>query len=211
MMSFIIKCINNPLVNSCIGIVIGSVITYVFNKILEKKKMKDNILQLIYDKMFILINDSLKASQNILLMCEFSKLLEKQKNNPTNDADILEEIDKSIIKNLIQIPREINIMLELNFYMEYHQIPLNEFYEQYNNLTEYVGRIKDNCDDIRNIYKNMLNSVGYIKIENENWDKLLEKEKLIKYYIDECRKQMCIINIGIQKNYFQKMLKFKTK
>lgn len=211
MKKFILNCINNPLINSFIGIAIGSVVTYIFNKILEKKKMRDNALQLIYDKMFVLINDSFKASQNILLLCKISNLLERQKNNPTNYSDLLEKIDKNVMQNLTEIQKEINIMLELNLYMGYHMIPLNEFNEQYNSLTKYVGEIKYSCDDILKIYKNMLQSTGYIKIESENWDRLLEKEKLIKDYIDECRKQIGIINLGIQKNYFKKMLNFKIK
>ena len=148
MKEFILNCINNPLINSFIGIIMGSVITYIFNKILEKKKMRDNVLQLIYDKMFVLINDSFKASQNILLMCKFSELLEKQKNNPTNHSDMLDNIDKNVTQKLLQIQKEINIMLELNSYMGYHIIPLNEYDNQYKELTQYVGKIKENCDDI---------------------------------------------------------------
>lgn len=211
MIEFIKECISNPLINSFIGIILGAIITYIFNKVLEKKKMKNCILQNIYDKMFILINDALKASQNILLLCEVSNLLEKQKNNPTNYLDLLENIDKNVMKNLTQIQKEINIMLELKLYMGYHIIPLIEFNEQYNSLTQYIGEIKDKCNDILEIYKNMLQSTGYIKVENENWNKLLEKEKLIKDYIDTCRKQMETINLGIQKNYFEKMLNFKIK
>lgn len=211
MIEFIKECIRNPLINSFIGIILGAIITYIFNKVLEKKKMKNCILQNIYDKMFILINDALKASQNILLLCEVSNLLEKQKNNPTNYLDLLEKIDKNVMKNLTQIQKEINIMLELKLYMGYYMIPLIEFNEQYNSLTKYIGEIKDKCDDILEIYKNMLQSTGYIKVENENWNKLLEKEKLIKDYIDTCRKQMETINLGIQKNYFEKMLNFKIK
>lgn len=193
---------------SLIGVVIGAIITYVFNIFTERKKLQNKIYIEIYEKTIKNIDKASKSAKDIKLLM-LSKELERQYRKPNNYADELDKIHLNVKNNLKTIQLKINDLIDLNLHFNYHRIPLNKHGEKIDNINKKSFKIMDNTREIENLYKSTVTSIENINISDEVWDNIIQKEQLLEENINEYMKEIMLFSSDIQNEYYRDLLKIR--
>lgn len=193
---------------SFIGVLIGALITYFFNVLVEKKSLKNKVYIEIYEQIIKIVDKTCKSAKDIKTL-KISSELERQYKHPINYADILDKINNDV-RNIFNTFRlKTNDLIDLNLYLKYHQIPLDKYKEIIDNINDKSFQIMKIIKQQKNIYDSTVSSIGYIKIENEDWDELIQNEESLEKNINEYIETIMMFSNNIQKDYYKDLLKIK--
>lgn len=193
---------------SFIGVLIGALITYFFNVLVEKKSLKNKVYIEIYEQIIKNVDKTCKSAKDIKTL-KISDELERQYKHPINYSDILDKINNDVknIFNTFQL--KMNDLIDLNLYLRYHQIPLDKYKEIIDDINDKSFQIIEVIKQQKNIYDSTVTSTGYIKIENEVWNELIENEEELEKTINQYIETIMIFSNNIQKDYYMDLLKMK--
>ena len=193
---------------SFIGVLIGALITYFFNVLVEKKSLKNKVYIEIYEQIIKNVDKTCKSAKDIKTL-KISDELERQYKHPINYSDILDKINNDVknIFNTFQL--KMNDLIDLNLYLRYHQIPLDKYKEIIDDINDKSFQIIEVKKKKKNIYDSTVTSTGYIKIENEVWNELIENEEELEKTINQYIETIMIFSNNIQKDYYMDLLKMK--
>lgn len=193
---------------SFIGVIIGALITYFFNILIEKKSLKNKVYIEIYEQIIKIVDKTCKSAKDIKTL-KISNELERQYKHPINYSDILDKINNDVknIFNTFQL--KMNDLIDLNLYLRYHQIPLDKYKEIIDDINDKSFQIIEVIKQQKNIYDSTVTSTGYIKIENEVWNELIENEEELEKTINQYIETIMIFSNNIQKDYYMDLLKMK--
>lgn len=193
---------------SFIGVLIGALITYFFNVLVEKKSLKNKVYIEIYEQIIKIVDKTCKSAKDIKTL-KISSELERQFKHPINYADILDKINNDV-RNIFNTFRlKTNDLIDLNLYLKYHQIPLDKYKEIIDNINDKSFQIMEIIKQQKNIYDSTVSSIGYIKIENEDWNELIQNEEILEKNINEYIETIMMFSNNIQKDYYKDLLKIK--
>lgn len=193
---------------SFIGVLIGALITYFFNVLVEKKSLKNKVYIEIYEQIIKIVDKTCKSAKDIKTL-KISSELERQYKHPINYADILDKINNDV-RNIFNTFRlKTNDLIDLNLYLKYHQIPLDKYKEIIDNINDKSFQIMKIIKQQKNIYDSTVSSIGYIKIENEDWNELIQNEESLEKNINEYIETIMMFSNNIQKDYYKDLLKIK--
>lgn len=193
---------------SFIGVLIGALITYFFNVLVEKKNLKNKVYIEIYEQLIKNIDKTCKSARDIKTS-KISNELERQYKHPINYTDILDKMDKEV-KNIFKtFQLKVNDLIDLNLYLGYHQIPLDKYKEIIKDINNKSFQIIEIVKQQEKLYSSMVSSIGYIKIEKKIWNKLIKNEEMLKNNTNEYIETLMIFSNTIQKDYYKDLLKIK--
>lgn len=193
---------------SFIGVLIGALITYFFNVLVEKKSLKNKVYIEIYEQIIKIVDKTCKSAKDIKTL-KISSELERQYKHPINYADILDKINNDV-RNIFNTFRlKTNDLIDLNLYLKYHQIPLDKYKEIIDKINDKSFQIIEIIKQQKNIYDSTVSSIGYIKIENEDWNELIQNEESLEKNINEYIEIIMMFSNSIQKDYYKDLLKIK--
>ena len=193
---------------SFIGVLIGALITYFFNVLVEKQNLKNKVYIEIYERIIKIIDKTCKSAKDIKTL-KISNELERQYKHPINYADILDKMDKEV-KNIFKtFQLKVNELIDLNLYLVYHQIPLDKYKEIINDINNQSFKIIEIIKQQQKLYNSTVSSIGYIKIENETWNKLIQNEEKLENNTNEYIETIMMFSNSIQKDYYKDLLKIK--
>ena len=193
---------------SILGVFIGAVITYYFNMSKEKKNLKNKIYVEIYERTIQNIDKTVRSA-NELKQMRISSELEKQYKHPVNSADVLDRIDSRTNELFRNIQLKMNDLIEINLFFSYHTIPLDKYKELIEEIENETLEISKIIKSQKEIYNSTKTSTGYIKIENEIWEIIIENENNLEHMIDEYMDKVLFINCFIQRDYYVDLLRMK--
>lgn len=193
---------------SFIGVLIGALITYFFNVLVEKKSLKNKVYIEIYEQIIKIVDKTCKAAKDIKIL-KISNVLERQYKHPINYADILDEMNNNV-KNIFNTFRlKTNDLIDFNLYLKYHQIPLDKYKEIIDDINDKSFNIIEIIKQQKEIYDSTVSSIGYIKIENNAWDELIQNEGNLEKNVNEYIETIMRFSNDIQKDYYKDLLKIK--
>ena len=193
---------------SFIGVLIGALITYFFNVLVEKKSLKNKVYIEIYEHIIKIADKTCKAAKDIKAL-KISNDLERQYKHPINYADILDEMNNNV-KNIFNTFRlKTNDLIDFNLYLKYHQIPLDKYKKIIDDINDKSFNIIEIIKQQKDIYDSTVSSIGYIKIENKTWDELIQNEGNLEKNVNEYIETIMRFSNDIQKDYYKDLLKIK--
>lgn len=196
--------------SSLLGVVVGAIITYIFNVYAEKRSLKNKVYIEIYEQIIKNIDKTSKSSKDIKTL-KISQLLEKQYKKPNNYGDEHERLDNSVKEIFRTMQLKINDLVDLNLYFDYHKIPL----EEHRKIIEWIEnksfQIIDSIKKLESLYKSTVSTIGLIRIDNIVWEAIIKEESLIEEYVNEYLKKNMFFSNNIQENYYRDLLKIKNK
>ncbi len=196
------------IMESFIGVIIGALITYFFNVLVEKKSLKNKVYIEIYEQIIKIVDKTCKAAKAIKTL-KISNELERQYKHPINYADILDEMNNSV-RNIFNTFRlKTNDLIDFNLYLKYHQIPLDKYNDIINDINDKSFIIIEIIKEQKDIYDSTVSSIGYIKIENKTWDELIQNEENLEKNVNEYLETIMRFSNDIQKDYYKDLLKIK--
>lgn len=173
---------------SFIGVIIGALITYFFNVLVEKKSLKNKVYIEIYDKTIKIVDKTYKATKNIKTL-KISNELERKYKHPINYTDILDKMNNNVKDIFNAFRLKTNDLIDFNLYLKYHPIPLDKYKGIIDNINDKSFNIIEIIKQQKDIYDSMVSSIGYIKIENKTWDKLIQNEVNLEKMLMNISKQ----------------------
>ena len=196
------------IVVSLVGVLIGALITYFFNVSVEKKNLRNKVYIEIYEQIIKNIDKTSKSAKDIKTL-KISNELESQYKHPVNYADILEKIDNEV-KNIFKtFQAKVNDLIDLNLYLRYHHIPLDKYKEIINDLNSKSFEIVEIIKRQQELYSPTVSTIGYIKIENETWNNIIQNEEDLEKSINEYIEKIMMFSNDIQNDYYKDLLKIK--
>lgn len=193
---------------SFIGVIIGALITYFFNVLVEKKSLKNKVYIEIYEQIIKIVDKTCKAAKDIKTL-KISNELERQYKHPINYTDILNKMNNNV-RNIFNAFRlKTNDLIDFNLYLKYHQIPLDKYKEIIDDINDKSFNIIEIIKQQKDIYDSMVSSIGYIKIENKTWNKLIQNEENLEENVNEYLETIMQFSNDIQKDYYKDLLKIK--
>ena len=195
---------------SLLGVVVGAIITYIFNLYAEKKSLKNKVYIEIYEQIIKNIDKTSKSSKDIKTL-KISQVLEKQYKNPNNYGDVHESLDNTVKDIFKTMQIKINDLVDLNLYFNYHMIPLEEHQKDIKWIEHKSFQIIDSIKELESLYKSTVSTIGLIRIDNIVWEKIMKEENLIEKYVNEYLNKNMIFSNNIQENYYKDLLKIKSK
>lgn len=196
------------IVVSLIGVLIGALITYFFNVSVEKKNLKNKVYIEIYEQIIKNIDKTSKSAKDIKTL-KVSNELEKQYKHPVNYADILEKMDNEV-KNIFKtFQAKVNDLIDLNLYLRYHHIPLDKYKEMIDDINSKSFEIIEIIKQQRKLYDSTVSTIGYIKIEDEKWNNIIQNEEDLEKNINKYIEKIMMFSNNIQKDYYKDLLKIK--
>lgn len=196
------------IVVSLIGVLIGALITYFFNVSVEKKSLKNKVYIEIYEQIIKNIDKTSKSAKDIKTL-KISNELEKQYKHPVNYADILENVDNEVKNTFKIIQVKVNDLIDLNLYLRYHHIPLDKYKEMIDDINSKSFEIIEIIKQQRKLYDSTVSTIGYIKIEDEKWNNIIQNEEDLEKNINEYIERIMMFSNNIQKDYYKDLLKIK--
>lgn len=195
---------------SLLGVIVGAIITYIFNLYAEKKSLKNKVYIEIYEQIIKNIDKTSKSSKDIKTL-KISQVLEKQYKNPNNYGDVHESLDNTVKDIFKTMQIKINDLVDLNLYFNYHMIPLEEHQKDIKWIEHKSFQIIDSIKELESLYKSTVSTIGLIRIDNIVWEKIMKEENLIEKYVNEYLNKNMIFSNNIQENYYKDLLKIKSK
>lgn len=195
---------------SLLGVIVGAIITYIFNLYAEKKSLKNKVYIEIYEQIIKNIDKTSKYSKDIKTL-KISQVLEKQYKNPNNYGDVHESLDNTVKDIFKTMQIKINDLVDLNLYFNYHMIPLEEHQKDIKWIEHKSFQIIDSIKELESLYKSTVSTIGLIRIDNIVWEKIMKEENLIEKYVNEYLNKNMIFSNNIQENYYKDLLKIKSK
>ena len=195
---------------SLLGVVVGAIITYIFNLYAEKKSLKNKVYIEIYEQIIKNIDKTSKSSKDIKTL-KISQVLEKQYKNPNNYGDVHESLDNTVKDIFKTMQIKTNDLVDLNLYFNYHMIPLEEHQKDIKWIEHKSFQIIDSIKELELLYKSTVSTIGLIRIDNIVWEKIMKEENLIEKYVNEYLNKNMIFSNNIQENYYKDLLKIKSK
>ena len=196
--------------SSLLGVIVGAIITYIFNVYAEKRTLKNKVYIEIYEQIIKNIDKTSKSSKDIKNL-KISQVLEKQYKKPNNYGDEHERLDNSVKEILRTMQLKINDLVDLNLYFDYHKIPLEEHQKDIEWIEHKSFQIIDSVKKLESLYKGIVSTIGLIRIEDIVWEEIIREENLIERYVNEYLKKNIIFSNNIQENYYRDLLKIKSK
>lgn len=190
------------------GVCIGALITYGFNSLTEKEKLRNSAYMHIYEQLIKNIDRTAKSAKEIKML-KISNDIERQYKHPVNYADVLEEINSSVNKKITSIRVKINDLIDFNLFLSYHKIPLKEYEELINSINRQSFKIIELIEHQQKLYNSMVSSIGYINVKNKTWTCILKNEKDIEKNTEEYIKNIVNFSDKIQSDYYSDLLKIK--
>ena len=195
---------------SLLGVVVGAIITYIFNLYAEKKSLKNKVYIEIYEQIIKNMDKTSKSSKDIKTL-KISQVLEKQYKNPNNYGDVHESLDNTVKDIFKTMQIKTNDLVDLNLYFNYHMIPLEEHQKDIKWIEHKSFQIIDSIKELELLYKSTVSTIGLIRIDNIVWEKIMKEENLIEKYVNEYLNKNMIFSNNIQENYYKDLLKIKSK
>lgn len=196
------------IVVSLVGVLIGALITYFFNVSVEKKNLRNKVYIEIYEQIIKIVDKTCKAAKDIKSL-KISNELERQYKHPINYADILDEMNNNV-RNIFNTFRlKTNELKDFNLYLKYHQIPLDKYKGIIDDINDKSLNIIEIIKQQKNIYDSTVSSVGYIKIENNKWNELIQNEENLEKNVNEYIETIMMFSNDIQNDYYKDLLKIK--
>lgn len=114
------------------------------------------------------------------------------------------------VKNIFNTFRlKTNDLIDFNLYLKYHQIPLDKYKEIIDDINDKSFNIIEIIKQQKEIYDSTVSSIGYIKIENNTWDELIQNEGNLEKNVNEYIETIMRFSNDIQKDYYKDLLKIK--
>lgn len=192
-----------------IGVIIGSVISYLFNKNYQNKLLKNNILEKTLSELLEILIINLKDSAEV----------NSKKNSISDAIEYFKDKTEHTVNNKIQLDetfRETHncfLNYEKNFmnilmHFETHQIILNEFINYHHKLIILGLEFIDAVNSIKDIYsKDIYVSLHKINLSKKYVDEIKKYESKIAIVLEEMQFYMQNITCDIQNLCYSKLFK----
>ncbi len=198
------------IIGSLVGVFIGAIITYFFNVLIEKKSLKNKVYIEIYEQIIKRIDKACKSAQYIKKH-KVSDKLERQYEKPTNYKEILDETNKDV-RNLLATSREkADELIDFNLYLNYHHIPLSKHNQKIKDINDKGIYISQKVLQQEKLYNSIVSEIGYIKIDDIQWNEFMKNENDIEKCVDEYINQTLMFSEDIQRKYYKDLLKIRIE
>lgn len=182
------------------GVVIGSIISYYFNKCYQNKRLKKEILEKTLSQLLEVIIISLKQSSNVFVkQHQISDSIEYFKNKTEHTVNNKIQLDLSF-KDYYDNCKDFQEKLaEIFILLETHQIILSEFENYHKELMKLCVIFIDKTNKIKDLYNNKIYvSLHKINLSKKYIDSLMQLENEILEYTKEIQFHLGNLTTDIQ-------------
>lgn len=170
------------------GVVIGSIISYYFNKYYQNKRLKKEILEKTLSQLLEVIIISLKQSSNVFVkQHQISDSIEYFKNKTEHTVNNKIQLDLSFKDYYDNCKDSQEKLAEIFILFETHQIILSEFENYHKELMKLCLIFINKTNELKDLYNNKIYvSLHKINLSKKYIDSLIQLENGIL----ECTKEI---------------------